>query len=408
MSDPTDSSQVSDPADPRVMSGEIWDELCDTLLRARRFATGEGVPDAPLDRAEAFRYLTRFLAAGINVCVEHADPDHPEFTRMMDLNVRWGLDNPDCLYLYAPVGGDRVYRIHGHAGDAHHLDIQVNAGHYALGEIAAVRTLASRSGAALARDAEGRIDVTLGGEERDGDWLPLGAEAGFVLLRQLFYDWERERPADLLIERVGGPVAIPRPRTDEIAARIDRLRSWLDQGGQLWENLSRVMLSIPPNSVRIAPPDRSREHSGTEGQAYCMGNFRCAPDEAVILALRVPPCHYWGVSLASWWWEAIDFASHQSSLNGFQAHSDADGVVRLVIAHRDPAVPNWLDPAGHERGTLIARVIGAEEAPDPSFRVLPFAELADSLPPDTPRLGPGEREASLARRRAAVLRRYRR
>lgn len=32
-------------------------------------------PGAPEDRAEGFRYLLRFLAAGINLCVEHGDPE---------------------------------------------------------------------------------------------------------------------------------------------------------------------------------------------------------------------------------------------------------------------------------------------------------------------------------------------
>lgn len=30
---------------------------------------------------------------------------------------------------------------------------------------------------------------------------------------------------------------------------------------------------------------------------------------------------------------------------------DAVGSIRFVIAHRDPGVPNWLDTAGHQRGT---------------------------------------------------------
>ena len=37
-----------------------------------------------------------------------------------------------------------------------------------------------------------------------------------------------------------------------------------------------------------------------------------------------------------------------------------DGSVRFVIAHRDPGVPNWLDTAGHQRGTVGVRWVGPD------------------------------------------------
>lgn len=395
--------------DPRVMGGAVWRDLCGALLRAEALVTGEGVPSAPADRAEGFRYLLRFLAAGINVCIEHADPDHPEFTRMMDWRERWGLDNADCLYLLAAVRGDAGYRVHGDPGTAHHLDLQVNAGHYALGDVAAVRTIGSLPGDALERGPDGSIEVWLGGEPRKANWIPLAPDAEFVLFRQLFLDWGGERPAEVTIERVGGPVAEPRPTPEAIAARIDRLRSWVESGGALWERMSRVMLAVPPNTLRVAEPDRSREHSGTADQAYVMGNFTCAPGEAVILELAPPPCHYWGVQLATWWWEAVDFGTRQASLNAAQAELDPDGVLRAVIAHEDPGVPNWLDTAGHERGTLIARFLRPAAAlGEPATRVVPAADVRAALPAATRHVTPAERTETLRRRRAAVWRRYRR
>lgn len=399
---------MSDPADPRVLGGEVWRELCQTLLDAEPLANGEGVPSSPADRAEGLRYLLRFLAAGINVCIEHADPDHPEWTRMMDWRERWGLDNPDCLYLLAAVRGDAAYRIHGDPGSACHLDVQVNSGHYALGDVGAIQTIGSLPGDALERNADGSVDVWLGGDPRGANWIELAPSAEFVLFRQLFADWETERPAQVTIERVGGAISEPRPRTDQMATRIDRLRRWMSDGGALWERMSRVMLAIPPNTLRVAEPDQSREHSGTAGQSYVMGNFTCAPGEAVILELTPPACHYWGLHLATWWWEAIDFGTRQSSLNHAQAELDADGVFRAVIAHEDPGVPNWLDTAGHERGTLIARFLRPEGRLEPTTRVVPLAEVRGAIPDGTRAVSPDERRDALARRRAAVWARYRR
>ena len=78
-----------------------------------------------------------------------------------------------------------------------------------------------------------------------------------------------------------------------------------------------------------------------------------------------------------------------------------------MIAHSDPGVPKWLDPAGYPRGTLALRFLLADNAPEVELERLPLAQLASKLPGDMPRVSPAERAASLERRRRAALRRYR-
>lgn len=399
---------VVDRGEPRVMSGAIWDDLCATLQAAGQLVTGEGVPATPRDRAEGFRYLTRFLAAGNIACVSHDDPDYPVFGRLMDATMPWGLDAPDCLYLHAAVRGDAVYRIHGNRGSANHLDIQVNFGHFAEGDIASWGTVSSLSGTDLRCDASGEFELFLDAEERPGSWLRLTPDVAFVMVRQYFNDWENERPADLLIERVGACLPPPPPTTEQIAARLDKLRRWLERGGALWERMSRGLLAMEPNSLVVHMPRDSDERAGMKGQAYGMGNFHCAEDEVVLIEFAPPPCHHWSVALANYYWESIDFAGRQSSLNGHQATLDRDGVFRGVISARDPGVPNWLDNAGYRRGSVTARFLGADTAPVPQLRRVKLSQLRSLLPADTPHVGTDTRRDALARRRRAVLRRYRR
>lgn len=387
--------------------GAEWESFCSALRAAEGIVTAQGAPDTPRDRAEGYRYLTRLLAAGIGQCVAHADPDHPVFGRMIDYTMPWGLDNPDTLYLYAPVRGGTSYRIWGSRGSAHHIDVQVNFGHFSQGEIASWGTLDSIDGFGLATAPDGSFELTLSEDAANGNHLRLASNAEFVLVRQYFADWERERPADLWIEREDAEGPIPPPDEEQVAARLRRLRDWVEKGGALWDRMSRGLLSMPPNSLVVHHADAAGERAGMRGQAYGMGNFRCEPDEAVIVELRPPRCHHWSLSLANFWWEAVEYASRQSSLNHHQARLDEDGRLRAVIAHRDPGVPNWLDPAGNVRGTLAARFLLASEAPTPALRVVPLVQLRDALPPGTPRVDPEARAALLARRRRAVLRRFR-
>jgi hypothetical protein len=389
------------------MDGAAWRALCGAIERSAERVLGEAAPDTPRDRAEGFRYLTRFLAAGIVSCVAHDDPDYPVFGRMIDYTMPWGLDNPDCLYLYAPLRGGAEYVVSGHRGSANHIDVQVNFGHFANGDISTWGTIDSLDGTDLRVDADGGFTLHVGGAPRDGNWLRSADDARFLLVRQYFDDWERERPADLLIERAGAEWPIPAPRTDQIADRLARLAKWLDRGGALWERMSHGFLSMEPNTLVVHMPGPAGERAGLRGQAYGMGHFRCGPDEAVVVEFAPPACRHWGVALANPWWEAVEYASRQSSLNRAQSHVDADGVFRAVIAHADPGVPNWLDPGGHVDGTITARFLHADRAPTPRFRTVSAATVLEALPPDTPRITPAERAERLTRRRRAVLRRFR-
>ena len=391
-----------------IMSGEAWAQLLETLRGASQLVLGPDVPDDARHRAEGFRYLTRLLAAGLVTCVEFADADYPEFGRMVDPAMKWGLDCPDCLYLYTTVRGGATYRIYGNRGSANHIDIQVNYGHFASGDIASWGTISSMNGLELESGADGSFELFLSEAQRPGNWLALAPNAEFVLVRQYFNDWDSERPADLYIERAGARYPAPPPAPQQIAARFTRLRQWMEKSAALWERMSKAALGMPTNSLNVYLPQDSDQRAGMRGQAYGIGNFRCSTDEAVIVEFTPPACRHWSVSLANWYWESLDFATRQTSLNGHQAALDREGVFRGVIAHGDPGVANWLDTSGLTSGTLTARFLLADAAPEIAFRMVKLSELPSALPPDTPRVDAATRAQQIDARRRAVLRRYRR
>ena len=61
----------------RLMSGETWDDFCDTLKSAGKTILAEGQPEAALDRAEGFRYLSRLTRAALETFLEYSDPLAP-------------------------------------------------------------------------------------------------------------------------------------------------------------------------------------------------------------------------------------------------------------------------------------------------------------------------------------------
>jgi len=134
--------------------------------------------------------------------------------------------------------------------------------------------------------------------------------------------------------------------------------------------------------------------------------YEVGHDEALIIETDNPEAPYWGISLGTWWWETTDPTHHKTSINGHQAVLDSDGKFRAVLTRQDPGVPNWLDPVCWDVGIILVRWYRAAKEQRVVTRKVPYSELRNHLPPDTPVVTPQQRAAEIERRRRAVLRWY--
>jgi hypothetical protein len=139
---------------------------------------------------------------------------------------------------------------------------------------------------------------------------------------------------------------------------------------------------------------------GLEGQYYFECAYELDDDEALIVEARIPPvCAYWSVMLTNEIFETIDWYNNHSALNDTQAKPDKDGVVRFVIAAKEPGVPNWLDTAGYPTGQFQGRWYRSEGTALPTARKVKFRDVRKSLPPETPVVTPEERDRIIRERR---------
>jgi hypothetical protein len=75
--------------------------------------------------------------------------------------------------------------------------------------------------------------------------------------------------------------------------------------------------------------------------------------------------------------QTYDYANRRISRNRRQTRLDPDGSFRLVIAHRDPGVANWLDTEGRGFGIVFWRFMLPEsEIETPEAEVVPFERVA--------------------------------
>ncbi len=378
-------------------TGEAWNHLLETLQRVGDTVLSGDVPHDPVDTASGIRHLLVLLGIGIDELLRRGLDRVPAIKpSAMDAAYKWGMECPDCIYVGSALTGGTTYRLWGNRGSARYVGLQVMAG------------MASSANALLDEfelDAHGNFEIILSAEPHPGNWIPLDDDATMLVVRHFFYDWEHEVPVTMSIEPLSGPATLD--EAEPVEPRAAMARQVIALGDFVEENLQFFLgFSNPEHPNTFLPPLDGTAMGAAAENRPVIGSWKLAPDEALIIEVTPPEGLYWSYSLGNVWWETIDYGNRQSSLNGFQAVVDDDGLVRVVVAHDDPGVANWLDTAGHREGPIILRCVRTETAPVPEARVVRFAQLLDELPADVRRITPAEREAAIDIRRRAVSRRF--
>jgi hypothetical protein len=343
------------------------------------------------------------LALGIDEALRSGDPYEPIIAPgNVDNVLKWGMDCPDALYVGSAVRGDATYRVRGQRGSVRYLGFQVMGG---------IESTANLVADDLEIDEDGRFELLLSAEEQPGNWMALTERSSSLVVRQFFYDWDTEVPAQLEIECLKRPPpakSVSIGGADEgsgTARQLMALGEFIEESLRFWWDIEEMGRSEGLNAFR--EPAARTDMGGAAENVTVWGSWELADDEALVIEVTPPTALYWSVALGNQWWESVDYAAHQSSLNGHQAVLDQDGVFRAVVAHRDPGIANWLDPGGNRRGPMIFRWVRADgAAPVPATRAVPLGDLDRALPGGTRRMSPPDRASVLARRRAAVSRRF--
>lgn len=395
----SEAASAGDATSHALVSGEAWNHLLKAMERVGEIVLSDAVPHEPVDMASGFRHLLVLLGIGIDELLRRGLDHIPAVKPSgMDAAYKWGMECPDCIYLGSALKGHETYRLWGTRGSARYVGLQIMSG------------MASSFNALIDDfdlSADGAFEIILSAEPHEGNWIPLDEDATMLVVRHFFYDWEHEVPATLSIEPLSRQV--PMAESAPVDPRTALARQVIALGDFLEDNLRFFMDLAHPNAPNsfLPPFDGSSIGAAAENRPV-IGSWKLAPDEALIIEVTPPEGVYWSFSLGNTWWETIDYGNRQSSLNGHQAAVDDDGKVRVVVAHQDPGVANWLDTAGHSEGAIILRCVRTDTAPMPTTKSMPFDRLTDELPASTRRVSLRERAEVIEVRRRAVSRRFRR
>ena len=324
----------------------------------------------PLSALEGYRYLTEVLAVALD-CYLWADPDRPSLVPIVGPTKKFGGDNADAFYHFAPLRPDRTYVIRGRRGDACYLSLTVYGG--PTDGRWSTRIVGTLNDRAMAFAPDGSFEVTLGGRERPGNWLRLDDDSVCVVTRDYLVDPVQGTKAVWSIEALE-PAPPPRTTDDDLARRF-----------QAAANFMRELLVITPlpldparvNTIEDPYPVPQHTYGWAAGDAaYAMGSFRLAPDEALVIEGTSPRCAFWNLCLWNPFMQTYDYRYERVTLYGGQTVHEPDGSLRIVVAARDPGVPNWVSTADHPTRRIWFRWFLPEALPPrPQARVVRLGEL---------------------------------
>lgn len=352
---------------------QAFHELLDLLreIGDTHFTMERGVIEE-VTAAEGYRSILHLLSAGAEHHLE-GDPLRPMFVRIVSPQRKVLGDNPDAVYHWTRVDGRRSYRIRGALDGAVYTSFTVHGADPAGGPMERVISDVSDRNFQIA--ADGTYEIIASPDRREGNWLRLEPDATSIITRHYF-----ERPHSVAADpdvrirlridplEPAGPAA---PWTDRaMADRLTALARFV-RGSTLGmpkpseapplSFVSRVPNVLPKPALFGAA---GADTLGAVDIHYAMAPFLLQPDQALVMTGRLPACRFANVMLWNMHMQTLEYRSHRTSLNRAQMQLDGDGRFRIVIASRDPGVPNWLDTEGRMLGTIFWRILLPESEPE--------------------------------------------
>ena len=333
------------------------------------------------DISGSHRALMHILEAGLVGYFEQ-DVRTPDFRRIVTPSRKLTGDNSDAIYFDAPISPDYEYVVHGETKGAAYFSLTIEC-NTEMGKIAN-KTDGVINDEMIEIDSNGNFTVYLGGEPREKNWLPLGAEASRVTTRHYFEE-KKSAACDLSHEpllqiRCISPYKKPEPPNDKsVAAGIRRVFNFVYDRTL---GMPPMANTTPPPFVALTPNEFPQPvPPGDFGLAafdahYSMAPFFINADEALVITGRWPKCRFANICLWNRFQQTFDYVNRSSSLNRSQTRLEPDGSFKIILANEDPGLPNWIDTENNLFGMVFWRFFLVEgDVEKPMASVVKLADL---------------------------------
>jgi hypothetical protein len=350
-------------------------ELIDLLGRLdERFTTGDRGLTDEASLLEGYRWIFSILQVGTDVFL-WGDTNRPRFVDIVGPYRKWGGDNADAYYQFAPINPAKTYRVRGRKGDAVYFSLTVyggpDDGHYSTRIVGTVNDRMIDVG------DDGSFEIILSPREHPGAWLRLEDDAVAAITRDYLVEPTTGRRVEWTIECLDGDDDTAAPDDDELARRFRAVTTWVEEQAAI----APVVLATTNEIEEPYPVPQATFGWAAGDAAYAMGSFELEPDEALVIRGRSPECAFWNLCLWNPFLHTYNYDYDRVTINGGQVAYEPDGSWEIVVAGRHPDRPNWVSTQAHRTGLIWLRWFHPTATPErPTTEVIRISRPAPGTP----------------------------
>jgi hypothetical protein len=348
-----------------------YERLLAAALESGELVRGERGGETAADRAAGYTYALELLRLAIDF---YADQDwsNPRFIPFSsplsnhtgDLPIKriQGGVNPDGYYDFAVINPSRSYRITGTRGNDCYLSFSFSGG---IDGEWPERTAATLNHRAMTFDDDGGFTVTIASDATGPNAIVMEPDMCSVIVRQYFNVPPEDRHLAQLRIEVDPAGDEPLSETEQVGRSLTAAAAFVRSTNAhfpfpkgLADNYFTEPLGYTGDAGAL----------GTTDNCYCMGRWKLAPGEELVVETTPARSGYWSLQIWNHWGQSVNLTLDEAPypqliVNHAQATLNADGSVRIVVSPEAPDAPNWLKTFGWTEGVMIFRYLFPEERP---------------------------------------------
>jgi hypothetical protein len=320
------------------------------------------------EKAEGIRHVLRLSSLAMEQYIEKNRADQPQFTRWMDSGRKLLGDNPYTVYDVAMLDREMSYVVKGQFNKATYVGFVIY-GEKENGDRCIVSHLEDED---LQLNDDGSFELTLSKTRPSSckNWLELGEYTSEIMIRQYFIDNDRSDEAKYSISCIDHPIVDRTVNDADLAKSINKAQDYIND--ILNAEVTIASLSSETTPVLLRDGENFENDEGVETIDYkwvakamptpaiTYTGFwinDLADDEAIVIEGKAPEARYWSLQFISRWMESPDYINNEVFFTPLNTKLNDDGTYRIVVAHKNPGVDNWLNTTGIRFGTIALRAL---------------------------------------------------
>ena len=156
---------------------------------------------------------------------------------------------------------------------------------------------------------------------------------------------------------------------ETLTSALTRVPAFVNGTSAIFKNWAELFRAENRNALTTTDQTMFIKAGGDPMIHYLHGWWELEAGQALRITTPIPDCEGWNFQINNIWMESLDYRHHSIHTNNGLAELNDDGSVTVIVSANSQS-GNWIDTAGHNKGTMLWRWTGANEHPIPNVEVI--------------------------------------